>query len=236
MKHRARSLAAIVAVVALWSGLAQAQTGVITGTPGKPGVVVAAPHGTVDMNTDQIAERIAKRTGFGLVVATGYSFLRDEARYRLDVNRPTEGRIGGGERSESAQAATVYTSYRERVETVAQGPLVVYIEIHGNARQESAGNVEIATKGIDVATAEKLRGLLEAAQDAHPGVQKLRVLVEPADEIYYRASAAKRHGILTLPKYAIHIELPHATRMAGDAYAEVLADFLGKAAPLLLAP
>jgi hypothetical protein len=54
--------------------------------------------------------------------------------------------------------------------------------------------------------------------------------------IYFRASAAKRHGILTQPTRAIHIELPSAVRMEGDGYARVLAEFLTRAAPLLLRP
>jgi len=236
LTQQRRRLALLVVSVCLWTALAEAQTGHITGTPGRPGVVVAAPHGTVDLNTDQIAERIAKRTGFGLVVATGFSYRVGSNTHRLDVNRPTERTLGGGEASETARAAEVYARYRERVEAIAQGPLLLYVEIHGNAREASAGHVEVATKGIDATTAAKLRALLEAAQAAHAASQTLQILVEPADDIYYRASAAKRHGILTLPRYAIHIELPRAARMAGDVYAEILAEFLTKAAPLLVGP
>ena len=42
----------------------------IAARPGRPGVVVAAPPGGSDVSTDAIAVEIARRTGFGLVVAT----------------------------------------------------------------------------------------------------------------------------------------------------------------------
>src|SRR5712691_1486601 len=47
--------------------------GDILSRPGKPGLVIAAPHGTSDPNTADIAAEIARRTGFGLVVATGFT-------------------------------------------------------------------------------------------------------------------------------------------------------------------
>ena len=44
--------------------------GSISGQAGRRGLVVAAPHGTSDVRTGDIAVEIARRTGFGLVVAT----------------------------------------------------------------------------------------------------------------------------------------------------------------------
>jgi hypothetical protein len=216
------------------AAVADAQSGDITSKLGRPGVVVAAPHGTVDTNTDRIATAIAERTGFSLVVATGYSFHRGSRLYRLDVNRPSESLVGGGETASSDESTQIYALYRARVQEAAQGPLALYVEIHGNRRPESAGHVEIATTGVDVDTAIKLRELFSAAQAASGDARALKVLVEPADPVYFRASAAKRHGILTLPTRAIHIELPRAVRMEGDGYAQVLAEFLTRAAPLLL--
>ena len=42
--------------------------GHIAARPGRPGVVVAAPHGSSDVQTGAIAAEVARRTGFGLVV------------------------------------------------------------------------------------------------------------------------------------------------------------------------
>ena len=55
---------------------------------GRPGLVIGAPHGRSDAGTDRVSVELARRTGFGLVVAT-YADL-DSGR-RLNVNRPTEG-------------------------------------------------------------------------------------------------------------------------------------------------
>src|SRR5882672_6461208 len=65
--------------------------GEIAGRPGRPGMVVAAPHGTSDARTAAIATEIARRTGFGLVVATGFQLgpgRPEGPGPRFQVNRP----------------------------------------------------------------------------------------------------------------------------------------------------
>lgn len=206
---------------------------------GRPGLVIGAPHGRSDAGTDRISVELARRTGFGLVVAT-YADL-DSGR-RLNVNRPTEGVQGASPSEEvaTAEARQAYEAYVGQVKDVAQGPLHLYVELHGNGRKESAGRIEIATVGVSREEAWRLRTLLELIRDAHlggkPEVPRLDVLVEPLDRLYYTASAVKQVGILRLPQRAIHIELPRAARTSGrEAYTDVLADFLSQAAGLLLA-
>lgn len=215
--------------------------GKLTSRKGRPGVVIGAPHGTTDAETGRISLDLARRTGFGLVVATGYGGL-DGRRRRLNVNRPTEGVPGGlpAEEVYTEDARVVYEAYVNRVREVAQGPLSLYVEIHGNARQESAGRIEIATVGVSRQDAWRLRTLLELIRDAHlggkPGIPRLDVLVEPLDRLYWTASAVKQVGILKLPERAIHVELPRVVRTLGrEAYTDVLADFLTEATRLLLA-
>jgi hypothetical protein len=168
--------------------------------------VIGAPHGTSDAETGWISRELARRTGFGLVVA----------------------RDGDLE------------AYVGRVREVAQGPLNLYVEVHGNAREESAGSIEIATVGVSREEAWLLKTLLELIRDAHlggrPEILRLQILVEPLDQLYYRASAVKQVGILTLPQRTIHIELPRVARTLGrEAYTDVLVDFLTQASALLLA-
>jgi hypothetical protein len=214
-------------------------SGPLASQKGRPGFVIGAPHGRSDAGTDRISVELARRTGFGLVVAT-YADL-DSGR-RLNVNRPTEGLQGASPSQEVAteQARQVFEAYVGRVKDVAQGPLLLYVELHGNGRNESAGRIEIATVGVSREEAWRLRTLLELVRDAHlggkPEVPRLDVLVEPLDRLYYTASAAKQVGILRLPQWAIHIELPRAARTSGrEAYTDVLADFLSQASGLLLA-
>src|SRR5947199_10273 len=70
-----------------------ASRGAITSRPGRPGSVIAAPHGTSDVRTGDIAADLAQRTGFGVVIATGFSIepdTRARAGRRYQVNRPME--------------------------------------------------------------------------------------------------------------------------------------------------
>jgi hypothetical protein len=209
----------------------------------KPGIVVAAPHGTSDQGTGEIAAEIARPTGFGLVVATGFNVEPDASERpgrRFQVNRPVEGVPGRPptEDVDTAGARSVYDAYERHVRDAAQGPLQFYVEIHGNNRRASAERIEIATVGVDAEQALKLRTLLELVRDAHlrtrPGMRPA-VWVEPADPIFYVASGAKRAGILRLPQRALHIELPRVARQEGrDLYSLILSDFLREAIALPL--
>jgi hypothetical protein len=211
---------------------------------GRPGVVVAAPHGSSDQGTGEIAAEIARRTGFGLVVATGFNVeadQRERSGRRYQVNRPVEGMAGRppAEEVDTAAARSVYEAYERRVRDAAQGPLRFYVEIHGNNRPELANRIEIATVGVDREQADKLRTLLELVRDAHlrarPSVLRAEVRVEPADPVFYAASGAKRGGILRLPQRALHIELPPVARREGrDLYTLILSDFLREAIALPL--
>jgi hypothetical protein len=220
----------------------QTPQGQITARPGRPGLVVAAPHGSSDAQTGEIAAELARRTGFGLVVATGFTIepeTSERAGRRYQVNRPSEGIPGRPPAEDTATngARIVYDMFEQRVRETAQGPLRFYTEIHGNNRRESANRIEIATVGIDREYAQRLRTLCELIRDAHlrghAGAARLDVLVEPADPIFYAASGAKREGILKLPERALHIELPTAARVEfRDVYTAILADFVAQAVML----
>jgi hypothetical protein len=201
----------------------------IAARPGRPGIVVAAPHATSDPGTGTMAAEVAQLTGFGLVVATEFKVAGQPGR-RYDVNRPTEGGIGrpATEEVETEGARAVYEAYERRVRDAAHGPLTFYAELHGNSRSESPERIEIATVGVDAEEALKLRTLLELVRDAHlrtrGGAPRLPVRVEPA---------AKREGILRLPQRALHIELPRVARQeAREVYVHILADFLREATAL----
>ena len=216
--------------------------GRLSGTIGRPGVVVAAPHGISDARTADIVTELGRRTGFGVVIATGFNIepdTRERAGRRYEVNRPLEGMP---DRPPSEEVATegarrVYEAYERRVREVAQGPIVFYAEIHGNSHPDAANRIEIATVGVDRAEAERLRTLCELIRDAHlradRAAPRLQILVEPADTIRYAATGAKRAGILRLPRQALHIELPRAARVEWrETYTAIFADFLVQAFPL----
>jgi len=209
---------------------------------GRPGLVIAAPHGTSDTATDLVGRELARLTGFSLVVVTGYAQL-DASGRRYNVNRPTESVPGSAARLEveTEAARRVYQAYRGSVAEAAQSGLRFYVEVHGNGRAESAGRMEIATVGVSPEDAWRLKTLLELIRDSRlppeGRVPRLDVWVEPQDPLQYTASAAKQSGILGQVPVALHIELPRLARTTHrDAYTAVLADFLIQSAALLLPP
>jgi hypothetical protein len=209
---------------------------------GRPGLVIGAPHGTSDTSTDVMGRELARLTGWGLVVATGFSRLDADGR-RLNVNRPTESVPGAPARLEGAteEARRVYQAYRQHVSEAAQGSLLLYVEVHGNGHSDSAGRLEIATVGLTREDAWRLKTLLEMIRDsrldAGGGVPRLEVRVESLDPLRYTASAAKRDGVLASSGRALHIELPRTARTTyREAYTELLADFLAQSAILLAPP
>jgi hypothetical protein len=183
--------------------------------PGRVGHVVAASHGAADAEAGDIAVEIARRTGFGLVVASGLA-------------RPDNGRPLAREMSEL---------YEQRVLQASQGPLRFYAEIHGGDGAPCAAPIEIATVGVDRELALRLRALAELIRDAHlrtrGEIDRLAVLIEPVDPITDRTAGARRDGILRLPERALHIELPRCARRDWrEAYTAILADFLAQAVAL----
>ena len=215
--------------------------GKISGQLGRRGVVVAAPHGSSDARTGEMVAEIGRRTGFGVVVATGFSLepgTPEAEGRRYQVNRPFEGTAGrrGADDAASDRARRIYLAYEQRVREVAQGPLVFYAEIHGNNQRDTMNQIEIATVGVDRDQALRLRTLLELIRDAHLRADReaprLSILVEPANPVRYAASGAKRDGILRLPQRALHIELPRAARTDWRAtYVAILSEFLAQAVP-----
>jgi len=210
--------------------------GHISAKAGRPGFVVAAPHGSSDSHTGDMAAEVARRTGFGLVVASGFVLepdSRERPGRRYQVNRPTEGIPGRppSEEGETAAARRVHVEFERHVLEAAQTALLLYAEIHGNGHRDTAARIEIATVGIDRDEAWRVRTLLELIRDAHlgayPAAPRLTVLIEPLDVLRYTASAAKRSGVLSFPSRALHIEMPRVAREDWRAlYTDILSDFL----------
>lgn len=170
---------------------------------GRPGLVVAAPLGASDAPSGEIAAEIARRTGFGLVVATG---LADETFARR-VGDTAQGplrfyaEIQGNDRRDAAN----------RIEIATVG-----------VDREYAQRLRALCELIRDA---HLRG--------HAGAPRLDVLIAPADPVVGAASAARRDGVLALPERALHIELPPAARREfRDVYTAIVADFVAQAVAL----
>lgn len=200
--------------------------------PTSSGVVIAAPHGGFDRYTEGIARRIAQESGSGYLIAMGYR----TRRHLWNVNRPTAGvGLSPADETRPPEAARVFDAYAAQVKALAPR---LYVEIHGNARPESAGAIECATWNLSDETAAALKAACLRRFAALPaGLPKAGFRVEPFDTLHYRASSAKKDGVYPLVPRGLQMEWPVALRdpAASDAYAKAIAAALGDV-PGLLAP
>jgi hypothetical protein len=178
-------------------------------SPGLGGIVVAAPHEGFDMRTSAVASGTATVLGSGYVVATGFR----GGGHLINVNRPTEG-VGLAPMDEvgTERAATVHSAYLARLGEAARGSLRLLVEIHGNARPENVGVVEVATVGISRDRALALRKRLAER------LPSVAWRVEPLDVLHYQASASKAAGALARAPLALHFEQRFAVRIVPNSW------------------
>jgi hypothetical protein len=181
--------------------------------PGRAGFVVAA-RADRNAGATAIAREIAEHTGFGLVVAV---------------------------RSSSGDAAREPAEAYERAATeAARGPLRFLVEIREGDRPPCAGQMEIATVGVNAELGARLRALAELIRDAHlrvnPEVARLAVVVDAGDAGAAATTTdarAQTLGAALRPERALSIELPPCARPDWrQMYGAVLADFVSQAAAL----
>ena len=140
--------------------------------PGRAGFVVAAPHASQrrqhrrHRRRDRPAHRLRARRRLRLLDGEGRSAAGEPT---LPGEPAARGRARppGSEHEPTERARQVYELYEQRVLEAAQGPLRFYAEIHGNNRAQCAGQIEIATVGVDRELALRLRALAELIRDAH---------------------------------------------------------------------
>lgn len=176
--------------------------------PGLTGVLVAAPHGGYDLHSDDVARRVALATGAGYVLAGGFRTFA----HPWNVNRPTAGAGRTPDQEErTPEAGVVYAAYARHV--TAQAPRL-YVEIHGNARAESAGWIEAATVNLPEplvsAFQADFRRRVAALDASYP---RFDLKIEPFDAIHFRATSAKQQGVFRLVPRGLHLELPKAMRL-----------------------
>lgn len=215
-------------------GVPAVERGRFEASRGLPSLVVAAPHGSYDTGTDAIVRDLAARTGWSAVIAKGFTRI-DGTHRRFNVNRPTEGSPSEGSAGEveTEAARHVFAAYRRHVLDVAQGPLRLYVEIHGHAHPEAPDRVEIATVGLAIGEARVVKTWLEQACAAR-GLC-FQIAIEHVDLLRYTAVVAKRIGVLGAAPRGLHVELPRAARSADrDSATSMLADLLVRSPALLL--
>jgi len=192
-------------------------------------MMIAAPHGGFDLNTDLLALRLVRRLGWSCVAATGF---RKKSR-PINVNRPTEGvGLKSSQERHTEDARIVYDAFMKHIEEVSPNGIDFYVEIHGMNRPEIYDHIQIATVGISTDDAEKIKRLF-GREIAKLGLN-YQVTIEGIDDIHFTAMGAKTFGSLKDVSRALHIELPWGLRVQQMTEGvELLAAVLPKVAKLL---
>lgn len=171
------------------------------------GLVVAAPHGGFDLDTDEMARQAALLAGAGYLLANGYR----TREHPWNVNRPTVGvGLAAAQETRTPEAEAVFNAYMGKLDALKPG---LYAEIHGNSRKDSAGAIEVAAKGLS-------SGMLQALQEdfnrrvAHfpAGCPRLPLAIEGFQQIHYHAEGAKQGGAFARVSRGLQFEIPRAGR------------------------
>jgi hypothetical protein len=180
------------------------------------GIIIAAPHGTYDIRTDVLAKDVARIIGAGHIVARGFS----SGTSRVNVNRPTEGAGRTCERERHTERARdVYDHYARLIGKSCDGkPLRLYVEVHGHTSIPFLNRLEIATTGITMEEARRLKerfpAFLAQAKALYPAYPELEIRIEPIDKIYFGAGCNKKIGYISTRHMdrALHMEIPRSAR------------------------
>ena len=166
------------------------------------------------METDALARELARRTGFGLVVAQS-----------------------GARQQSSEDGPAAFKAYQRLVADAAQGPLRLYVEIGSDGDRPSAERVRVATIGLSPDDAWRLQTLFELIRDARvqKPTRRFEMLVESRTASLQTVPVSAPAGALSAQR-ALRIDLPRAALTTYRAvYTNVLAAFLTESATFLVA-
>src|SRR5574341_773573 len=193
-------------------------------SPGMEGVVIGAPHGRTDHNSDMLATALADRTGAGLAIAYGFGSKR------IPVNQPIV-RMGAYSTSRNLpQRGSVFREYRKILRKAAKGEIGLYIGVHRSGAG-AADRIEVATSGLTFEEAMALKAAYMGIRDRlapAKGTPRLEMAIEPLERISWRASGVKHHGVLLIAEKGLNIRLPRffLSNSGEQLYAEILSRWM----------
>ncbi|MBI4488512.1 MAG: hypothetical protein HY694_05465 [Deltaproteobacteria bacterium] len=200
---------------------------------GLEAVVIGAPHGRTDANSDRLALAISDRTGAGLVIAYGFKSKR------LSVTQPVVRSRPYLVLSRSPlQRGNVFTEYKRILRETAKGDLDLYIGVHRSSDKKVADRIEVATSGLTFEETGALKEVYTEIRDQLTQgreVPRLTMFIEPLDRISWRTSGVKHHGVLLVAEKGLNLRIPHilSSESAEGLYTEVLSRWVDAAITLL---
>jgi hypothetical protein len=116
------------------------------------------------------------------------------------------------------------------VQKTANGKVKLYVGVRF-AESEDPGRIEVSSAGF---TFEELRNLkrsfiqIREQALAHSSIRKISLAIEPLEEISWRASAVKHHGVFLIAERALNLRLPKSLSpmAAKSLYKELLSSWL----------
>lgn len=202
-------------------------------TEGLEGVVIGAPHGRTDRNSDKIALAISDRTGAGLVTAYGFKFRRLSVTQPVVRSRPY--RVSS---PSTLERGSVFREYRRILHETAKGDLDLYIGVHRSSEKKAADRIEVASSGLTFEEAMALKEAYTQIRDQvieGRQVPKLGMAIEPLDRISWRASSVKHHGVLLIAEKGLNLRMPQvlSPKPAEELYTEILSRWVDRAIKIL---
>lgn len=195
------------------------------------GVVIGAPHGGTDRNSDKLAKAISDRTGAGLVTAYGFKSRR------LSVSQPVVSYYSSSYLS-SVRRASIFSDYKRVLRQSAKGRVDLYIGIHRSNGREVADRIEVATSGLTFEQASVLKETYDQIRDrliAGRKAPNLIMAIEPLNRIRWRVSGEKHHGVLLIAAKGLNVRMPEIVSQDSteELYTEILSRWVDRAIKLL---
>ncbi len=199
---------------------------------GMEGIVVGAPHGRTDTDSDKLARAISDRTGAGFVIAYGFKSKRLGVSQPVVRSQPYPASFG------PLQRGSVFKDYKRILQTTAKGDLDVYIGVHRSNARKVADRIEVATSGLTFEEAKALKAAYNDIRDRlvqEKAVPRLPMAIEPLDSISWRATGVKHHGVLLIAERGINFRLPEfrSSPLAENLYTEILSQWVLESLKLL---
>ena len=150
--------------------------------------VLAAPHGSYDINTGSILNKVCFKSEFSCVIAKGFT----PKKTRINVNRPTEGvGIHSSKEPKTARAKESYQGYKNVVSRVTDGDPHFYIEIHGSR----ISGIEVALSKLSSNEAKSPKKIL-TEEWAKLSTDAIEIKVQGIDNIKMTGNSVKKYGIV----------------------------------------
>ena len=199
---------------------------------GLEGVVIGAPHGKTDRNSDRLAKMFSDRTGAGLAIAYGFRSKRISVNQPIVRSRPHPTSLG------FPQRGSVFREYRKILRKAAKGEIDLYIGVHRSEKGEATDRIEVASSGLTFEEAMALKEAYTRIRDrvaVGKEAPRLEMAIEPLERISWRDSGVKHHGVLLIAEKGLNIRLPQSfsSDSEEEIYAEILAQWVDNAIVVL---